>query len=211
MTEVPIHFRGLDSPPAESAAVTPQQTAGDKIGLIHVLTRVLERRDVEGVYGTIEFAKKAGLAIVKPRDRGNAAGCLVEDVIWTSVDASIAFYTARGAYELYHPTHATVCSSTPRSLRLRGEAPFATGKSRRRWMPRVSRRSRALVQIQRAVASIAAISLSRRRPRESALSRFALRKDRVASSRRASESRRPSASRVKFRSRGNIAACTVEM
>jgi hypothetical protein len=122
MTEVPIHFRGLDSPPAESAAVTPQQTAGDKIGLIHVLTRVLERRDVEGVYGTIEFAKKAGLAIVKPRDRGNAAGCLVEDVIWTGIDTGVAFYAADSAYELYHQAHATLCSSTPRSLRFLGAA-----------------------------------------------------------------------------------------
>jgi hypothetical protein len=122
MTEVPIHFRGLDSPPAESAAVTPQQTARYKIGLVNVLARILERRDVESVYGAIEFAKKAGLAIVKPCDRRNPTRYPVEDVIWTGVDTGVAFYAAGSAYELYHQAHATLCSSTPRSLRFLGAA-----------------------------------------------------------------------------------------
>ncbi len=211
MTEVAIHFRGLDSLPTESAPVTAEQTALHKIGLVYSLTRVLEWRDVKCVHRAIKFAKEASLAILKPRNRGNTTGCPVEDVVWTSVDTRVTFYAAISAYEFYHQAHATLCSSTPRSLRLLGGASFTAGKSRRRWMPRVSRRSRALEQIQRAVASIAAISRSRRRLSASVLLRSDSRKDRRASSRQASESRRPAASRVKFRSRGNIAACATEM
>jgi hypothetical protein len=133
VTEVTIDFRGFDSPPAKSAAVTPEQAARYEIGLVNVLTRVLERRDVESVYGAIEFAKKASLAIVEPRDRWNPTRRPVEDVVWTGIDTGVAFYAARSAYELYHQAHATFCSSSPWSLRLLGAAAsFDAGKSRRR-------------------------------------------------------------------------------
>jgi hypothetical protein len=122
MTEVTIRFRGFASLPPESAAVTSKQTARFEIGLVNVLTGVLEGRDVKGVYRAIEFAKKTSLAIVKPCDGWNAARRPVEDVVWANVDAGVTFYAAGSAYELYHQAHATLCSSIPESLRLSGGA-----------------------------------------------------------------------------------------
>src|ERR1700744_1355527 len=174
MTKIPVDSRSFDSAPAQSPTIASKQASGDQVGLVDVLALVFEWGDVECVCGTIKLAEEAGLAVVEPRDHRDPARRPVEDVVRTGVDTGVAADTAPSAYEFDHDAQATSCSSPPWSLKLLGGASLSAGKSRLRWMPRVSRRSSALAQIQRAAASIAATSRSPRRPGPSAPLRLAL-------------------------------------